>query len=224
MDNVISEVSILFNDGEVVVVNKPVGISVHNKEDDFCLIDLLERQLKTKGLLPVHRLDKETSGIQVLAKSSTAASHLASEFQNRNTKKVYQGILRGVIDATQGEWNFSISDKSEGRKNPAGVAKDRVASSTVYRVIQSNKYFTYCEFEIKTGRQHQIRKHAVLAKHAILGDSRYGDPKYNSKMAEMYHTKRMFLHSYQLTLKDQVFTAPLGSDFQRVVLKIREQT
>jgi tRNA pseudouridine65 synthase len=98
------------------------------------------------------------------------------------------------------EWNFPVSDKAEGRKNPQGLAKDRVEAKTLFKVIKSNSYFSLVEFQLLTGRQHQIRKHAALARHAILGDPRYGEPKYNEKMAKIYETSRMFLHAQSLSI------------------------
>ncbi|MNL61460.1 tRNA pseudouridine synthase C [compost metagenome] len=89
------------------------------------------------------------------------------------------------------------------------------------RVIESNKYFSLVEVRLLTGRQHQIRKHAALAKHAIVGDTRYGDGKYNDKMAEVYGTDRMFLHAFRLTLdvggRKKTFETQIPREFLSLV-------
>ncbi|MFM6927048.1 MAG: hypothetical protein ACKOX6_01215, partial [Bdellovibrio sp.] len=94
-------------------------------------------------------------------------------------------------------------------------------SRTEYRVIEASKFFSLIEDNLLTGRQHQIRKHSAMAKHSIIGDARYGDPKYNSRMAEMYGTDRMFLHAARLKIsidgKEQVFEAALPPEFKKLL-------
>ena len=119
--------------------------------------------------------------------------------------KTYRALLRGGwkdkdLALT---WDLPLSDKAEGRKNPQGKASDRKNCITHVQVVRTNQYFTEVLCEIKTGRQHQIRKHAALAKHAILGDTRYNDDSYNEKMGKMYKTSRMFLHAEELKFNFQ---------------------
>jgi RluA family pseudouridine synthase len=204
---------ILFQNHDFLAVEKPAGISVHNNEDPQNLILLLQRQLALKELFPVHRLDKETSGVQLLALNSAGARRWADEFQTKNVQKIYSGVLRGEIKQKQGVWNQSLSDKSEGRKNPAGLAKDRIPCETRFTLKEGNKYFSFCEFQLITGRQHQIRKHAALFNHALVGDPRYGDQNYNKKMAGIYKTDRMFLHCQRITIDGHVFESPVTAEF-----------
>jgi tRNA pseudouridine65 synthase len=193
-------VPILHDESDWLAVDKPYGLSVHNKEDSTNLLQVLEQQFSGRRFYPVHRLDKETSGIQLLAKSEKAASDLAQQFQNHQVKKIYQGIVAGTLPA-QGSWNEALSDKAEGWKNPAGLAVDRVACETRFRSLRNSKYFTWLEFKLLTGRQHQIRKHCALAGRALIGDPRYGNPKYNQKISELYGFHRMALHCTSLTLQ-----------------------
>jgi RluA family pseudouridine synthase len=211
----------LYRDPNYIVIDKPAGLSVHNiGEHDQDLLTLLKNKYKMT-FLPIHRLDKETSGVMILATNKSWAEKLASEFQNKNTLKIYHAILRGSLPVSESEewqiWNDKISDKSEGRKNIQGVSKDRVEALTKYLVKKSNAYLSLIEVQLLTGRQHQIRKHAALSKHAIVGDARYGDPKYNQKMAALYKTGRMMLHASHLSLsingEIKTFKAPLPSDF-----------
>lgn len=208
-----------------VVINKPAGISVHNEAGD--VRSLLKKQL-TPGtfsdIYPVHRLDKETSGILVVATEAETAASLAEQFQKHTAEKFYYAVLRGAMPVANEfqEWATPISDKAEGRKNPQGLLKDRVPAKTLYKVLKSNKYFSLVEFQLLTGRQHQIRKHAALAKHAIVGDTRYGDQKYNDRMAGIYGTNRMFLHAFRLRLsldsgQAQTFETPIPPEFTRML-------
>lgn len=204
-----------------LIINKPPGISVHNEAGD--VRSLLKKQLHPgtfHDIYPVHRLDKETSGLLVVATEQEAAAALSEQFQTHQVAKSYYAVLRGGMDLSDDwqEWSTPISDKSEGRKNPQGLLKDRVEAKTLYKVIKTNQFFSLVEVRLLTGRQHQIRKHAALAKHAIVGDSRYGDPKYNDKMAKIYNTDHMFLHAFRLELpiggRVQTFETPIPPEFK----------
>lgn len=207
-----------------LIINKPVGISVHNESGD--VRSVLKKQLHPgtfHDIYPVHRLDKETSGLLVVATEQETAAALSEQFQTHKAEKMYYAVLRGGMPVSEEwqEWSFPISDKAEGRKNPQGLLKDRMEAKSLYRVIESNKYFSLVEVRLLTGRQHQIRKHAALAKHAIVGDSRYGDPTYNDKMAGIYGTERMYLHAFRLSLpiggRVQTFETPLPPDFKKLL-------
>ena len=211
------KIPILFQDSNWIVVEKPEGVSVHNNEDAKNLILLLTEQTRHKKLYPVHRLDKETSGLQVFALNEIWAKTLAQEFENRTVSKTYCGLLRGQLKTSEGIWSQALTDKAEGRKNPAGVLKDRVACETRFRIIKNSKYFTLCEFHPITGRQHQIRKHVALANHALVGDPRYGDKNYNEKIAGIYKTSRTFLHCTKMTLNGHMLESPVPSQFQNII-------
>ena len=203
---------IIFQNSDFIAVNKPTGVSVHNNEDPNNLLSQLKSHYS--ALYPVHRLDKETSGIQILALNEKAAKNMAEEFQNRQVKKIYVGIIRGQLKQTDGIWRQPITDKAEGRKNPQGIAKERVPSETRFHVTKTSKFFSQVEFDLITGRQHQIRKHCALANHALVGDSRYGDPQYNQRMAELYKTDRMFLHCHKLEISGQKLDSSLPREFE----------
>lgn len=205
---------ILSENSDFLVVDKPAGLSVHNPlPGEPSLLDLLP-----KGMHLVHRLDKETSGLVLVAKNSTTTTELMKALEEQG-QKLYSALLRGSLPKTDSaqKWTWEISDKAEGRKNPQGQKNDRKKAETLWKVLASNKYLTLIEAQIITGRQHQIRKHTALAGHAIVGDSRYNDPKYNQKMATLYGTSRMFLHAQKLSFiwkqKEWSFTAPLPQEF-----------
>ena len=208
-----ASIQILHRDEQILVVNKPAGLSVHNNEDPQNLLQVLEKQLALQKMLPVHRLDKETSGVQILALNSKAAALWAKQFEDKLTRKIYSGVIKGNLKESSGIWNRPLTDKAEGRKNPQGISKSRVPCETQFTVAQTNSYFTLCEFNLITGRQHQIRKHAALASHAIVGDPRYNDPKYNEKIAKIYSQKRMFLHCSRVEILSSTFVATTPIEF-----------
>ena len=214
-----SRISILLQNRDFVAVNKPTGLSVHNEDPQGNLLSLLVSEIKVAKLFPVHRLDKETSGVQILALNELAAAVLAKQFQEKEVLKLYCGILRGKISAAEGVWNLPLTDKAEGRKNPQGLAKDRIPCETRFRVIETSNYFTKCEFQLITGRQHQIRKHATISGNALVGDSRYGDPKYNQRMAEIYKTDRLFLHCHQIEIGGHKISAQIPTEFASLFVK-----
>ncbi len=215
---------IIAQDSSWLVINKPAGVSVHNAPSDSGqdVIQILKKQLKAgtfNDIHPVHRLDKETSGLLLIALNSKAAKDLAEQFQSRSCEKVYFAVLRGSMPVSENwqSWNTPISDKSEGRKNPQGLSKDRVEARTDFNVVKNSKYFSLVEVKLMTGRQHQIRKHSAIERHNIIGDGRYGDPKHNERMAKFYGTDRMFLHAARLKInvdgKECIFEAPLPIEF-----------
>jgi tRNA pseudouridine65 synthase len=211
-----NKIKILFQEKNFLAVDKEAGISVHNNEDPHNLLLQLEKQLGVNKFFPVHRLDKETSGIQVLALNSEVARKLADEFQQRSVEKIYVGVLRGQLKVREGAWALSLSDKGEGRKNPAGLSKDRIPCETRFKVMKDTKFFSMCEFNLITGRQHQIRKHSAMDNHALVGDPRYGDPKYNTKIASIYKTDRMYLHCSRIQILGQTIECPAPLDFEKL--------
>lgn len=185
----------LFENDKCLIINKPNGISVHNAEDE----SVLEKYKKSgKKYFAVHRIDKETSGILILAKESTFVEELSISL--KSATKSYLAICKGRFSNKKGLFNNKISDKSEGRKNPAGVTSNRKEASTFWEVEKETKFFTELLVSIKTGRTHQIRKHCLINKTPIIGDQRYGDTKYNKKIASIYNTNAMALHAYKLVI------------------------
>ncbi|XGC81879.1 RluA family pseudouridine synthase [Bdellovibrio bacteriovorus] len=224
-----TELKIIEKNKHWLVIDKPAGISVHNEVGD--VKSLLKKQLQAgsyQDIFLVHRLDKETSGLMLIALDQKTAASLADLFQTHQAEKFYYAVLRGPMPVTGQwqEWNQPISDKAEGRKNPQGLSKDRIEAKTLFKVVKANRYFSLIEVRLMTGRQHQIRKHTAMAKHAIVGDSRYGDPKYNSKMAGMYGTDRMYLHAFKLRLplegKTHEFSTGIPEEFEELVKSTEE--
>lgn len=183
----------IFRHSDFIIVDKPAGLSCHNDVDS-----LLQRYGKDWHL--VNRIDRETSGLVVL----TQKGHLQNSLQDALSagQKTYFAVLRGELPQNTDvwkEWTFPISDGGEGRDTPQGPPEERKESKTLYKILQSNAYFSAAECRLVTGRQHQIRKHTRLAGRPIVGDPRYANPKDNQRIANMYCFHRMALHSWTLT-------------------------
>ena len=235
-----------------VAIDKPAGMSVHNDPDSradaiSCTSDLLiaDAHLREKtgwagpsggfAVSPVHRLDRETSGVLVLATRSETARVLQARFGpelvERSLKKIYRAVVRGEIkpDRRQGEWTFTLTDRAEGRAQPAGKREARKPCRTEYRALRSNKYLTEIEIDLLTGRQHQIRRHAALAGHHVVGDPRYGDPSHATRTEKLFGFSRLMLHAHRLEMTPPgdhgpvVIEAPLPLEFERIFRDVRNQ-
>ncbi len=208
----------LFQSRDLLVIDKPSGLSVHNAgPGETDVISSACREFQVSQVFPVHRLDKETSGVQVLALNEKAAREWAERFQTREVTKIYRAIVRGNLARPSGTWNKPLTDKAEGRMNPQGPAGNRVPCETHFQVLDQNRYFSLIELDLRTGRQHQIRKHSALDRHAIVGDPRYGDKAYNSKMAKLYETDRLFLHCHRLSFENLIWESPMPEAFAKLM-------
>jgi len=192
---VVEMIQILEENSDFIVIHKPHGLSVHNQTPSV----LEQLQGFKKPIHFVNRLDQETSGLMVLAQKPELHQKLV--FALENGHKFYRALLRSPWKnpAMKTTWNWPISDKAEGRKNPQGTSADRKEARTEVTVLRTNKYFTEIQAEILTGRQHQIRKHSLLANHPIVGDKRYNEEKYNKNIEKFYGAPlHMQLHAEKL--------------------------
>jgi len=199
-----------------IFINKPAGVSVHNQpgKDLRSLAAAFVRthaEMREKtnfdkgfGVNPVHRLDKETSGVMLLAVNGEAFQFFSQQFEARTVIKGYSAILHGHLknqdDADSGgTWNWPLSKAAGGRKNPAGDA-NRQPCETRYRVLGHSRRYTRVAVEIFSGRTHQIRRHAKLAGHPVVGDRRYGSARALNYLKNNMNFERLALHAQSLTL------------------------
>ena len=153
-----------------LAVNKPPGMVVHDGPSS--LVAALEAA-GYPGASPCHRLDAETSGVMLCSLRSDVKARITASLAEPQTVKQYQGVVKGHLSGS-GTWDQPISPKAEGRKNPRGVSATRVPAATDYTALGERDHLTMASFVLRSGRTHQIRKHAACNKHAILGDTRYG--------------------------------------------------
>ena len=183
--------SIFIEDNEnFVVINKPAGISVQSgTKSKKNIIDILRKTLEFKDASPysVHRIDKETSGILVVAKNRKYAQLLTSLFRLRRIHKTYLGIVLGELKENKGTF-IDILFYYEGKK------KIKTKAITRFNVIDSNNNYSLLKFNPETGRKHQLRKQLLIHGHPILGDS-----KYRISEKTMNKNNRLMLHSYKIS-------------------------
>lgn len=180
------------------IVNKPAGTAVH--DGPFSLLALLLGAGVGTDPVAVNRLDKPTSGVMLVAKSPAAAGRLQKAISDLSTLKTYRALLRGRLTPERGVWQRKISTTSEGRKNPQGATKDRVKATTHYEVLGGDVHASLAHLSIRTGRTHQIRKHAALAGHPVVGDERYGDVAHVAAVKTRFGFDGLALHALSLTI------------------------
>ncbi len=204
---------IIDNNDDFVVLNKSAGISVQGgTKSKKNLIDIFSKSKIFDGTKPysVHRLDKDTSGVFIIAKHRQSAQLLTSLFRLRKVHKTYLAICHGEIEKDTGEWLNELIRYDNGKKI---IEK----AKTLYKVLDKNSNSSLVEMKPITGRKHQLRKQLFNIGHSI-----YGDQKYNSSNSFKGINKQLMLHSYQLRfiIKDKKYTykALLPNYFKKLLL------
>ncbi len=188
-----------------VCVEKPWGISVHNDPGQD-VISLLAKDPGITGrsevLQPVHRLDKETSGLLLLALDHQTLATLSAAFKQGEVKKKYQALVHGSLKPGQrsGVWDRPLSKQAGGRADPRGRGKP-LKAVTRFRVVEQSPHYTLVDIDLFTGRKHQIRRHAALAGHPVVGDSRYGSKRALAFLRNRKGFFRMALHAVELEFR-----------------------
>jgi 23S rRNA pseudouridine955/2504/2580 synthase len=203
------EFAVLFEDDHLLAIDKPAGVAVHGGSGvSFGVIEQLRRaRPSAKFLELVHRLDKETSGVLLLAKRRSALTHLQDQFRERGTVKIYAALVNGVWPASKKVIDVSLLKTldARGERHVRAVDAGNEAarrSITLVKVARSFAQHTLLDVTLKTGRTHQIRVHLAHEGHGIVGDPKYGDFAANRLMARGEHRfARMFLHARQLSFE-----------------------
>ncbi len=226
---------IVFEDEHLIVINKPAGLVVHPAAGvpSGTLANALAyhfQQLSNAGSIRpgiVHRLDKDTSGLLVAAKTEIAHEDLADQFRAREVFKSYVALVFGVVKQESGRIEQPIARDPRNRTRMAIVAGGRGALS-LYKVRRSYDSFTLLDVELKTGRTHQIRVHLSWLKHPVVGDELYAGGRDNNVQdvrlrAQIRKLKRQFLHAEQLGFKHPAtgepmkFVAPLPAELDQLL-------
>lgn len=217
---------IVYEDEDILIINKEKGMVVHpgNGNPDGTLVNAV--MAKCKGSLSgiggkirpgvVHRIDKDTSGLVIIAKNDKAHINISEQIKNREVKKVYVALVRGVISENEAVINMPIGRSTKDRKKMA-VSRNGKEAITEFEVLKRYKDFTYIKLNIKTGRTHQIRVHMSEIGHPVVGDEVYSNGKnpFNVK-GQMLHAKELeFVHP--TTNKKVKFEAPLPKYFKDIL-------
>ncbi len=221
-----------------LVVDKPAGLTVHNApgrdlcsvisahiQNDATLLEQIDMD-SDFGIHPVHRLDKETSGVILLAVNRKQFRFFSNQFESRLVNKQYVAILHGRLEKPEdkdswGTWGWPLSETAGGRHHPEGPG-NRKESRTRYRVLEHSAHYTMVEIELQTGRTHQIRRHAKLSGHPVVGDARYGSTRAINYLTRNFAFDRLALHARSLTLQLSVGNTPETIETTTIPAQMRD--
>ncbi len=230
-----------------IIVDKPSLLSVHNKPgSDLCSI--LTSYIETNkqfadqigydskfGVHAVHRLDSQTSGVILLSCRSDVLRHFSEQFASRDISKKYIAVLHGHLNTPDtseqpGIWEWPLSDKPGGRTCPEGRGPQKTCL-TSFQILGQSRHYTMIECSPLTGRKHQIRRHAKLAGHPIVGDSRYGTARACKYLIKNLGFNRLGLHAFSITIllpgksKQTTFqTSNIPEDIERLFNQDKQST
>jgi len=235
---------IIYEDSEVIVVNKPAGLVVHPAAGHYSgtLVNGLLyhcQSLSSVGdpLRPgiVHRLDKNTSGVMVVAKTDAAHQYLAAQFKAHSVTKIYRAVAVGVMEQDRGTVSSLIGRHPKDPKKMSVRLDEGKLAITHWEVLKQYPELTLLNLRLETGRTHQIRVHLASINHPVLGDPDYGGRKVIASLSDpelrqiISSVKRQFLHAYILGFvhpaKEEYveFIAPLPEEFQRLLEKLEKE-
>jgi len=220
--------TILYADADLVVLDKPSGLVIHpgaGVRDGTLVNALLHRFPDIRSLSEddrpgiVHRLDKETSGVMVAARSARAEAELKRQFKDREVRKVYLALVAGRMPAAAGRFDWSIGRHPKHGQRMSIRTRTPRSAVTEYAVRRTFRDFSLLEVRPLTGRTHQIRVHFAAAGHPIAGDRRYGSGGREAKA----RFPRLFLHAHRLAFRHPAtgepveFVSPLLAELEAVL-------
>ncbi len=224
---------IVYEDQDIIVVNKEKGMVVHPAagNPDGTLVNAIMAHCKENlsgiggELRPgiVHRLDKDTSGLLIIAKNDKAHIEISKQIQERKVKKTYLALVRGVIPENEATIDMPIGRSMQDRKKMAVTKKGKVAI-THFKVLERFSKYTFLQIQIETGRTHQIRVHLAEIGYPVVGDMVYSNGKNEFGVeGQMLHAKSLdFLHP--ITKEKMHLEAPLPEYFKEVLEKLENQS
>ena len=221
---------IIYEDKDIIVVNKAKGMVVHPAvgNPDGTLVNAVMAHCKGNlsgiggELRPgiVHRLDKDTSGLLIIAKNDKAHLEMSEQIQNRQVKKTYLALVKGIVPENEATIKMPIGRSTKDRKKMAVTPKGKEAI-THFKVLERFEKYTYLEVSIETGRTHQIRVHMAEIGHPVVGDMVYSNGK------NEFNIEGQMLHAYRLefkhpiTEKEMCLEASLPEYFTNILLNLR---
>ena len=236
----IKGVSIIFENEDFIAINKAAGMLTIPDRHDETQLSLYKILLQHYGKIFIaHRLDRDTSGLVLFAKNETSHKYLSQLFEKRNIEKIYFGIIRGSLPDKTGSINEPIAEHPF-HKGVMAINKKGKPSLTEYKVLEDYGIYSAIQFNIHSGRTHQIRVHMKFAGHPIACDSVYGDGKpillssfkkkyklRNEDEEEKPLINRLALHSHQLNFKDahknmHTLEAPVPKDIKALLQQLKK--
>ena len=220
-------IDVLYEDNDIVVVNKPQGMVTHpaSGSPDGTLVNaLLYRVRDLSGINGeirpgiVHRLDKDTSGVLVVAKNDAAHLALSKQISSKKALRYYYALVVGNVAQDEGKIEKAIARSKKDRKQMA-VSEEGRNALTLFKVIERFKGYTLLECELRTGRTHQIRVHMKSIGHPVVGDPVYGKPSPLAPAGQLLHAHKLVLY-HPVTGEKMTFTAPVNETFAAALQKL----
>jgi 23S rRNA pseudouridine1911/1915/1917 synthase len=223
------EPKIIYQDESILVLDKPSGW-ITNDADTTTTQPVVQKWLRENFDYPltredreyrdgiVHRLDKETSGILIVAKTRDSFEKFQKEFKERRVGKTYIALLHGKVSPSEGEIKATVG-RLPWRRDRFGILPGGRESETHYRVIENFDNYSLVEFKPKTGRTHQIRIHAKYIGHPVVGDEFYAGRK--TAREDRKWCPRLFLHAGEINVLNNHFKSDLPSDLKTALLTLR---
>ncbi len=223
---------IVYEDNDIIVINKPKGIVVHpaNGNPDGTIVNAIMNICKDSlsgiggEIRPgiVHRLDKDTSGLLIIAKNDKAHVNISEQIKDRKVKKTYIALVRGVVKENEATINMPIGRSTKDRKKMA-VNKNGKEAITHFKVLNRYDKYTLLEVKIDTGRTHQIRVHLSEIGYPVIGDYTYSNGKNEFGIAgQLLHAKRLkFVHP--ITQKEMKLEVEEPEEFKRVLNQLKNR-
>ena len=222
---------IIYQDKDIAIINKPQGMTVQagNGTHGSTLVNALLYHLDSlsgiNGVIRpgiVHRIDKDTSGLLVVAKNDAAHLSLSEQIKNKTCHRIYLALLEGTVKQNDGIIDTFIG-RSDKNRTMMAVKDSGRRAVTQFKVLKRYKEFTFAEFRLETGRTHQIRVHCKYIGHPIVGDPVYGYEKQKFKLnGQLLHAWKLEL-THPSTGERMSFEAPLPDYFQAVLQKLDKQ-
>lgn len=227
----LSQLKVLLEDDYILVLDKPSGMAAHTGTGitGNTVVDVVRAYLGPKairnefGASPAHRLDRETSGVLVVAKRRPAMVHFTDVFTNHKAKKKYLVLVMGSMPKASGLIDLPLAEHQQTAESRARRGVNMQEARTRYTVVSKTAQLTYLECTIETGRTHQIRRHFAALGHPVVGDSKHGDFSFNREAKAKWGLTRLFLHSTRLEFphpadnKRTVVASPLPDELSEVL-------
>ena len=213
------KVKIVFEDDDILVVNKEAGIEVDvpHSDSENNIVNYLKKHFGQKNIFLVHRLDKFTSGLVVIAKNEKAQKNLEQQFRERMVKKVYHAIVEGVFDQKRGTINLPIGSDRMVRQKRWVVKNGEKAVTNFETLKRLGNDFTLVKLEPLTGRTHQLRVHMTYLGHPIVGDKLYNGRVEGLKTKGFALIAKRIEFHHPTTNRLEKFEIKYGEEFEKIL-------
>lgn len=225
------ELDIVYEDQDIIVINKNADRVVHPAPGHYndtivnamlAHVDNLSaiNGVKRPGI--VHRLDKDTSGLLIVAKNDRSHKELAKQFKNRSVEKYYYALVEGNLAYKKGKIDAPIGRDPNDRKKMAVRKRHSKNAVSRFKIIEEFKNYTLVEVKIETGRTHQIRVHFSYLGHPVVGDKKYGSHNKLGAERQLLHAKKLIIN-HPVSGEKMEFEAELKSDFKSILTELRKE-